>query len=61
MSQAQSAQISSELKEAAFQAVYQRQYNTDTAVRFIRGEVPASSYEMARQAINLVVKVQRKH
>ena len=59
MSQAQAVTLKSEVESAAIKAVYQLQYNTAKAASFVVSECRASSYEMALEAINRVVRVQK--
>jgi len=59
MSQAQAA-LSQEVENAAIKAIYQLQYNTATAANFVKSEVPATTYEMAIEAINKVVRPSKK-
>ena len=56
MAQAQAAVLNVAVEEAAINEVYGLQYNTAAAANFIKSEVPATSYEMAIQAINKVVR-----
>ena len=60
MSQAQATVLKSEVESAAIKAVYQLQYNSAKAASFVVGECPAASYEMALEAINRVVRVQKR-
>ena len=60
MSQAQAVALKSEVEGAACKAVYILQYNTAKAASFVVGECPSASYEMAIEAINKVVRVQKK-
>ena len=56
MAQAQAAVLSAAVEDAAIRAVFEHQYNTTAAANFVKNEVPATSYEMAIQAINQVVR-----
>ena len=60
MAQAQAVALKSEVEVAACKAVYQLQYNSAKAASFVVGECPAASYEMALEAINRVVRVQKR-
>jgi len=60
MAQAQAVVLSAAVEEAAIRAVYTLQYNTEAAANFVKNEVPATSYEMAIQAINKVVRPSKK-
>jgi hypothetical protein len=44
------------VEDAAIKAVYDLQYNSSRAARFVMGEVPKTSYEMAINTINRVVR-----
>ena len=59
MAQAQAVALNNEVVDAATKAVYQLQYNTQKACSFVVGEVPATSYEVALEAIKLVVKARK--
>lgn len=56
MSQAQATALNNQVEEVAIRAVYQLQYNTNKAARFVVGEVPAASFELALETINRVVR-----
>ena len=60
MAQAQAAVLSKAVEAAAIRAVFQLQYNTEAAANFVKSEVPATSYEMAIQAINKVARPFKK-
>ena len=60
MAQAQAVVLSAAVENAAISAVYTHQYSTAAAVKFVKSEVPATSYEMAVQAINQVVRPSKK-
>ena len=59
MAQAQ-AVLTAAVETAATKAIYQLQYGTSAAVAFVKSEVPSTSYEMAIQAINKVVRPSKK-
>lgn len=48
--------INSAVEEAAIRAVYELQYNTQKAARFIVNEVPSTSMEFAVSVVNSVVR-----
>ena len=60
MAQNQAVVLSAAVENAAIQAVFAHQYNTTAAVRFIRSEVPTTSYDLAVQAINKVARPSKK-
>lgn len=60
MAHAQAVVLSAAVENAAIQATFGLQYNTAAAVNFIKSEVPATTYEMAIQAINKVVRPSKK-
>lgn len=60
MAHAQAVVLSADVEAAAIRAVYTLQYNTEAAANFVKSEVPATTYEMAIQAINKVVRPSKK-
>lgn len=60
MAQAQAVVLSAAVEASAIRAVFEHQYNTEAASNFIKREVPATSDEMAIQAINKVARPSKK-
>lgn len=52
--------LSTQVEDAAIKAVYALQYNTNRAARFVMGEVPNTSQEIAVAAIHTVVRSPKK-
>lgn len=52
----QATAIKTQVEAAAIRAVYELQYNTNKAARFVVGEVPTASFELALETINGVVR-----
>ena len=61
MAQAQAVVLSKAVEAAAVKAVFHLQYNSEAAANFVKSEVPATSYEMALQAINKVARPSKKY
>lgn len=50
-----------DIETAAYRAVYDLQYATPAAIKYIRAEVPTASFDEAQKVLNKIVRPTKKY